>query len=146
MPDSLSKYTIRTADMTGLIARRSRQSRGDGSDVVTSLGTSSLGSRAAQFSRTASRLRGGRLQADAIRPEGDQRVYRPAPVCRASSARFGHSQALVAAFTDLEHLTVELGRGDVEPSCLQHPAANPDSPLIDQPTGLAARKVEVLGQ
>src|SRR5215216_1968220 len=39
MPDSLPKYTDRTADMTGLIARRSRHSRGDGSDVVTSLGT-----------------------------------------------------------------------------------------------------------
>jgi hypothetical protein len=88
----------------------------------------------------------GNSRADAIRPEGDQRVYRPAPVCRASSARSGHTQAFVAAFTDLEHLTVKLGRGDVEPSCLQHPAANPDSPLIDQPTGLAARKVEVLGQ
>ena len=43
----------------------------------TSLGTSSLGSRAAQFSRTASHLLRGTLRAGAIRPEGDHRVYRP---------------------------------------------------------------------
>src|SRR5215218_3550504 len=41
--------------MTGLLARRAGLSQGDGSDVVASLETSSLGSRAAQFSRTAPR-------------------------------------------------------------------------------------------
>src|SRR5215211_6465713 len=41
--------------MTGLLARRAGLSQGDGSDVVASLETSSLGSRAAQFSRTTPR-------------------------------------------------------------------------------------------
>jgi hypothetical protein len=41
MPDSLPEYTDRTADMTGLIARRARLSRRDGSDVVTSRGSES---------------------------------------------------------------------------------------------------------
>ena len=52
----------------------------------TSLGTSSLGSRAAQFSRTASRLHGGTLRAVAIRPEGDHRVYRSTPGGRSTPA------------------------------------------------------------
>src|SRR5215212_7976833 len=59
MPDSLSKYTSRTADMTGLIARRSRQSRDDGSDVVTSLGTRPWLARCSVFKdRSAPRPKG----------------------------------------------------------------------------------------
>ena len=133
--------------MTGLLARRAwpkprrRVGRGhEPRNFVPRL------ARCSVFKDRFAPARKESLQAVTIRPEGDHRVYRPRPLRRAFSARSGHSQALVAAFTDLEHLTVELGRGDVEPSGLQHSSADPDSPLVDQAARPAARKVEVLGQ
>ena len=61
-------------------------------------------------------------------------------------SRFRPPQPLVAALADLEHLAIELRTGHVEPSGLQHFTADPDSPLVDQATRLAARQPKVLRQ
>src|SRR3954453_2433988 len=77
MPDSLSKYTNRTADMTGLIARRARlESHDDGSDVVTSLGTNSSARALLSFQGPLPPCLGGPLRAGANRLKGDHPVYR----------------------------------------------------------------------
>src|SRR3954468_4713488 len=76
MPDSLSKYTSRTADMTGLIARRSRQSRDDGSDVVTSLGTNPVARALLSFQGPHRACREGTLPTGTNRLRGDHPVYR----------------------------------------------------------------------
>src|SRR4051794_25329442 len=117
--------------MTGLMARRAwPRPTTTGRTWFTSLGTSSLGSRAAQFSRTASRPHGSILRAGTNRPEGDHGVYRPASVPLATSPRSAPPQPLVAALADLEPPPVELRPGHVEPPGLPPSTADPDSPLV----------------
>src|SRR3954454_12892204 len=77
MPDSLSKYTNRTADMTGLIARRAwLESHDDGSDVVTSFGTNSSARVLLSFQGPFRSCAGGTLRAGTNRLKGDHSVYR----------------------------------------------------------------------
>src|SRR6266508_4654376 len=139
---------------------RMAKATGDGSDVVTSLGTKSLGSRAAQFSRTApppprrdspSRREPPQGRPPSISAHNSSQASRPhgptgaTSECSWGSAFSGHPNPGVAALADLEHLAVELARGHIEPIRGRHCSTDPDSPLLDQPPRLAAAHPEVVG-
>src|SRR4051812_28865106 len=57
-----------------------------------------------------------------------------------------HPKPLMAPLSDLNHSSVELGGGHIEPVGRDDVAVDAHSPLLDQAPRLAAAEIELLGQ